>query len=123
MVETVIVNDNKTLRNVVVSVSEGVSGRWKVPSEPVKIGSDGPLLSVATERIRAGRIQRNQHDVQRAVVGRLRRDGRHLGRLRFPLAPHEHDARETPERARGNRIQSICAHCPYPIDSRCACKA
>ena len=41
LVETVIVNDNKTLRNVVVSVSDGVSGRWEVPSDPVRIDQKG----------------------------------------------------------------------------------
>lgn len=39
--ETVIVNDNKTLRNVVVSVSEGISGRWQVPSDAVHLGQVG----------------------------------------------------------------------------------
>lgn len=41
LAETVIVNDNKTLRNVVVSVSEGISGRWQVPSDPVQIDQVG----------------------------------------------------------------------------------
>ena len=91
--------------------------------KPIEVGCDGPSLSVAAERIRAGRIQRNQQDVQRTVIDELRRDGRHFGHLGFSLASRERerDARETPERTHGNRIQSICTHCPYPIDSGCAC--
>ena len=91
--------------------------------KPIEVGCDGPSLTIAAERIRAGRIQRNQHDVQRAVSGWLRRDGGHFGRLRFSLASRERqrDEREAPKRSSENRLQSICTHCPYPIDSRCAC--
>jgi hypothetical protein len=40
--ETVIVNDDGTLRNVVVAIKRGLpSGSWPVPSEPVRLTQEG----------------------------------------------------------------------------------
>jgi hypothetical protein len=44
--ERVIVNDNKTLRNVVVAIKSGLpKGRWPVPSDPVEIDQQGCMYT------------------------------------------------------------------------------
>lgn len=41
LIETVIVNDNQTLKNVVVSITGLKKGKWKAPSEPVVLDQVG----------------------------------------------------------------------------------